>query len=140
MVSKKKKTKWKVANLVFFIFLIFILALYGQYVYLSLSRKIYGIDMTKFAANRNTVTKEKIAERGHIFDVNGDTLALNVTSYTLIAYLDEKRVGKYSFNVQAQYLEIWIDSRGRPKKSDTSEDQSDTKKGNSMVKDTQVKT
>lgn len=91
MVSKKKKTKWKVANLIFFVFLVFILALYGQYVYLSLSRKVYGIDMTKFAANRNTVTKEKIAERGKIFDVNGDTLALNVTSYTLIAYLDEKR-------------------------------------------------
>ena len=93
---KRIKTKWKVANIVFFIFLIFILVLYGQYVYLSLSRKIYGIDMTKFAANRNTVTKEKIAERGRIFDVNGDTLALNVTSYTLIAYLDENRVGSDS--------------------------------------------
>ena len=90
--NKRLKTKWKIANVVFFVFLIFILILYGQYVYLSLSRKIYGIDMTKFAANRNTVTKEKIAERGRIFDVNGDTLALNVTSYTLIAYLDEKRV------------------------------------------------
>ena len=30
--------------------------------------------MAKFAANRNTVTKEKIAERGKIFDVNGDTI------------------------------------------------------------------
>ncbi len=90
--NKKIRTKWKSANILFFIFLVFILILYGQYAYLSLSRKIYGIDMTKFAANRNTVTKEKIAERGHIFDVNGDTLALNVTSYTLIAYLDEKRV------------------------------------------------
>lgn len=88
---RKKKNKWKVANLVFFVFLILVLALYGQYVYLSLSRKIYGIDMVKFAANRNTITKEKIAERGKIFDVNGDTLALNVTSYTLIAYLDENR-------------------------------------------------
>ena len=95
-MKKKIKTKWKSANIVFFIFLIFILILYGQYAYLSLSRKIYGIDMTKFAANRNTVTKEKIAERGKIFDVNGDTLALNVTSYTLIAYLDEKRVGSDS--------------------------------------------
>ena len=89
---KKKKTKWKVPNLVFLIILIGMLILYGQYIYLSLSRKIYGIDMTRFAANRNTITKDKIAERGKIFDVNGDTLALNVTSYTLIAYLDEKRV------------------------------------------------
>ena len=44
---KKKKTKWKVPNLVFFIFLIGILILYGQYVYLSLSKSIYGINMTK---------------------------------------------------------------------------------------------
>lgn len=67
--------------------------------------------------------------------------AVEVKRFTRdVPSLDEKRVGKYSFNVQAQYLEIWIDGRGRPKKSDTSEDQSDTKKGNSMVKDTQVKT
>lgn len=90
--NKTKKKRWNVSNLLFIFFLLGILILYGQYVYLSLSKSIYGINMKKFAANRNTIKKEKIAERGKIFDVNGDTLALNVTSYTLIAYLDENRL------------------------------------------------
>ena len=87
----KKKTRWNVSNIVFFFFLIFIIVLYIQYLYLSLSDKVYGIDMEEFAANRNTVTKETIAKRGEILDVNGNVLALNVTVYNLIAYLDESR-------------------------------------------------
>lgn len=90
--KKNKHTKWKVPNLIFFVFMLFIIVLYIQYVYLSLSKKVYNIDMEKFAANRNTVKKEKIAERGKIFDVNGDVLAFNMTSYNLIAYLDKSRV------------------------------------------------
>lgn len=88
----KKKTRWNVSNIVFFFFLIFMIILYIQYLRLSLSDKVYGIDMEKFAANRNTVTKELIAKRGEILDVNGETLAINVTVYNLIAYLDESRV------------------------------------------------
>lgn len=87
----RKNQKWKITNLVFFIFLLIILALYGQYCYLALSKKIYGRDMNKFAANRNTVSVDLIAKRGKIFDVNGETLALNVKSYNVIAYLSESR-------------------------------------------------
>lgn len=90
--KNNKQTKFKVSNIMFFIFCFFILILYVQFAYLSLSEKIYGTDMKVFASNRNTVTKQIIAERGKIFDSNGDVLALNVTSYTLIAYLDESRV------------------------------------------------
>ena len=92
MKKKNKKTRWSMPNLIFLFFLLIILILYGQYIYLSLSKNIYGINMKEFAANRNTVKKEKIAERGKIFDVNGEVLALNVTSYTLIAYLDTSRL------------------------------------------------
>lgn len=92
MKRKRKVTKWKMPNLIFALFLIVLLGIYAQYVYLSLSKSIYGINMTEFAANRNTVKKELIAERGKIFDINGEALALNVTSYTLIAYLDKGRV------------------------------------------------
>lgn len=94
MKKKKnnKQTKFKISNLIFLIFILFILILYIQFAYLSLSNKIYGTNMKTFAASRNTVKKEIIAERGKIFDTNGDILALNVTSYTLIAYLDESRI------------------------------------------------
>lgn len=102
MKKRKKQTKWKIPNLIFLVFMLVILILYGQYIYLSLSKSVYGINMNEFAANRNTVTKEKISERGKIFDVNGEVLALNVTSYTLIAYLDDSRVDS---NGNAMYVQ-----------------------------------
>ena len=47
--------------------------------------------MKEFAASRNTVSDMLIAERGTIYDIEGNILAQNVTSYTLIAYLDSSR-------------------------------------------------
>lgn len=65
--------------------------LYIQLCYLSLSPTIYGINMDKFAKARNTVTKTLYAKRGTIYDKDGNTLALNVYSYTVVAYLSESR-------------------------------------------------
>ena len=50
--------------------------------------------MKAFAANRNTVSRILKAKRGTIYDSEGNVLAHNVTSYTLIAYLDPKRSTK----------------------------------------------
>ena len=83
--------KWNTPNKFFIFFMIVILILYGQYCYLSLSKSIYGIDMKEFASNRNTVKSTLVAKRGNIYDVSGNTLALNTTSYTMIAYLDSSR-------------------------------------------------
>ncbi len=94
MTKKKKKvkvTKWKITNLVFVLFLLVMIGLYAQYCYLSLSEKIYGENIKKFAAKRNSVSVELVSERGKIFDTNGDPLAINVTSYNVIAYLDPSR-------------------------------------------------
>ena len=47
--------------------------------------------MKEFAKNRNTVTSVLNANRGTIYDIEGNPLAQNITSYTLIAYLDSTR-------------------------------------------------
>ncbi len=47
--------------------------------------------MKKFAASRNTVTSVLTAKRGTIYDIEGNILAQNISSYTLIAYLDSSR-------------------------------------------------
>ena len=47
--------------------------------------------MKDFASTRNTVTSILTAQRGNIFDSEGDVLAQNITSYTLTAYLDAAR-------------------------------------------------
>ena len=58
---------------------------------LSLSSTIDGIDLKKFASARTTQKDVIPAKRGTIYDVNGNILAQNVYSYTLIAYLDPSR-------------------------------------------------
>ena len=90
MTSGKNKN-WKFPKAVFTVFLVVFLLLYIQYAYLSLSPTIYGINMEEFAAKRSTVSTTLAATRGTIFDVAGNALALNVSSYTVIAYLDENR-------------------------------------------------
>ena len=91
MKTKSTKKTWKFPKVVFSVFFVFILILIIQFGYLSLSPSIYGINMTKFAQNRNTVKKILNANRGTIYDKEGNTLALNVSSYTVVAYLDSKR-------------------------------------------------
>lgn len=59
--------------------------------YISLSKKVDGVDIKKFADNRNTQEDVLYAKRGTIYDKNGEVLAQTVNSYTLIAYLDPKR-------------------------------------------------
>jgi len=90
MVPDKLK-KWKTPKRFFILFFLVIVALYIQYGYLSLSKKIYGIDMKEFASSRNTVITQLLAKRGTIYDSKDNVLALNITSYTLIAYLDSSR-------------------------------------------------
>ena len=90
-MNKEFLKKWNVPTKFFISFFIVILIIYIQYCYLSLSSKIYGTNMKEFAANRNTITMDLKAKRGTIYDVNGNTLALNTTSYKMIAYLDSNR-------------------------------------------------
>ena len=85
------KTKWNAPIVCFIIFIIVIAILFLQFCYLSLSKNVYGINMQEFASSRNTVTSILTADRGSIYDVEGNILAQNISSYTLIAYLDSSR-------------------------------------------------
>lgn len=82
---------WKVPKRIFLVFLVFIFVLFIRYVYLSLSPKIDGIDLQKFSTNRNTYKSTIYAKRGTIYDNDNNILAVNMASYTVIAYLDESR-------------------------------------------------
>lgn len=77
---------------IFIMIAFFCLALIGyRTVYLALSSKVDGVNLKEFAANRSVVSKTIPAKRGAIYDKNGESLAINVSSYTLIAYLDPSR-------------------------------------------------
>lgn len=96
--NKQKIKEWKTPRKIFLVFLFLMFVLFGRYCYLALSPTINGRDIKVFASNRNTVSKVLTAKRGTIYDMSGNVLAQNVTSYTLIAYLDEKRSTKTQIN------------------------------------------
>lgn len=81
----------KIVNVVFFIILILMIILYVRFVYLALSPKIAGRDLTEFAQKRNTAHEILTANRGTIYDNNRNVLAQNIRVYKLIAYLSPKR-------------------------------------------------
>lgn len=82
---------WRQPKYVLLVFLFFILILIVVFSYLSLSSKVFSLDLKEFANRRITVKKELVAKRGTIYDSEGNILAINVASYKLIAYLDSSR-------------------------------------------------
>lgn len=96
MVNKTRNglnNNWNFPKGVFIVFLVFIMGLFGVYVLLAISPTIYGRNMDDFAANRNTVKTILTANRGTIYDSEKKILAVNVSSYNVIAYLSASRTG-----------------------------------------------
>src|SRR5574344_1642488 len=91
MKRKVANQNWKYPKVVFVFFLFIMAILLLAYAYISISPNVLGINMQEFASNRNTYSTKLTASRGTIYDSDGDTLALNVYSYTVIAYLDSSR-------------------------------------------------
>ena len=88
MDNTNLKNKWNAPIVCFIIFFIVILILFLQFCYLGLSKKVYGINIKDFASTRNTAVSILTAKRGTIYDIEGNVLAQNISSYTLIACLD----------------------------------------------------
>ncbi len=91
-MKKKKELK----NVRFsFIYAFVALFVFGVIIYrlviLSTNKEIDGINIQEFANNRITRKEILPSRRGTIYDVNGNALAQNVSSYTLIAYLSKSR-------------------------------------------------
>lgn len=74
---------------IFFLFLVLILSLgYRCLVDYKANDKL---TISEFIKKRNINEEVIMPERGTIYDINGNALAQDVSSYTLIAYLDESR-------------------------------------------------
>ena len=86
-----KTGNWKAPKTLFMVFFFCMAILAVAYVYISISPKVFGINMQEFALTRNTYETVLKAKRGSIYDADGNTLALNVYSYTVIAYLSPSR-------------------------------------------------
>ena len=87
--NERFKVNKSVIIVTFFLFLVLI----GRLCYLCLVD--YGVGDTTISAfitNRNTEEEVIMPTRGTIYDVNGNILANDVISYTLVAYLSDTRV------------------------------------------------
>ena len=92
MKTRNLKSKtWKFPIVLFLVFLVFIIVIFVRFAYLALSKRVDNINLQEFATNRNTYNKTLFAKRGTIYDKSGNILAVNMTSYTVIAYLSESR-------------------------------------------------
>lgn len=79
-------------NKLFLICVVFIFGIIiAKLIYVSYANIVDGVNMQEFALSRTTKKEVLYASRGTIYDVSGEALALNVNSYTVIAYLDESR-------------------------------------------------
>lgn len=101
---------WNFPKRVFVIFFVIIGLLFLQYCYVALFPVVYGVNMGEFANNRNTVSSTLYAKRGTIFDNNNNILAVNVSSYTVIAYLDPSRTGNSEYPLHV------VDKKGTAEK------------------------
>lgn len=92
-MKARKQNIFQAPKSVYKVFLVFLFILFLQYCYLSLFPTVYGTNMKEFASNRNTYSTTIYSKRGSIYDSAGNTLATDVSSYTVVAYLDESRTG-----------------------------------------------
>ena len=95
---KKQKNKKIVVDAPLIFIVVFLICL--LFIFVSLAAvalfdvvKVDGKNLKEFAANRNTYEMTLVAKRGTIYDSEGNSLALNVSSYTVLAYLSPRRTG-----------------------------------------------
>lgn len=91
MKKKLKSNNIRISLFLVIVALIFFILIVARTSQLALSKEIDGIDLQAFASSRTTKSEVLKGKRGTIYDKNGDVLAQNVSSYTLIAYLEASR-------------------------------------------------
>lgn len=89
--KKRKKNNIRYSKIVIFTSLFLFAWMIVRLIQLSVFPEIDGVNLKQLASKRTTKTEVLPAKRGSIYSSTGDALAQNVSSYKLIAYLDEKR-------------------------------------------------
>ncbi len=88
---KKRNNSVRVYNIIVIIVLFLFALIIGKIFYVAYTNKSGNINLKKFAASRDTYKSTLLANRGSIYDINGEVLAQDINSYTVIAYLSSSR-------------------------------------------------
>ena len=88
---KKKNNTVIISKSVIIVVILLFLLIIAKLSLVAVSSNVDGMNLTKFAKNRNTAKETLYATRGSIYDKHGELLAKSVNSYTVIAYLNSSR-------------------------------------------------
>lgn len=91
--KRNRKININFNKLIFMIFLFLMGILYIRIAQVTMMRRVDGVDLKAFASKRNTTKQTLTASRGVIYDRNGNILAIDVSSYTVVAFLNASRTG-----------------------------------------------
>ena len=100
----KKRATVKISKFIILIVALLFMAIIAKLSYVVLSDKVDGINLQEKAASIATVKKTLYADRGSIFDVNGEELASTINSYTVIAYLNSNKTNVTDKEATAEAL------------------------------------
>lgn len=95
-MKKGQSNKARISPLFLMVSFFLLVAICLRMAQLSLFTTIDGVNLKQLASSRTTKHSVLRANRGTIFDTNGNILAQNILSYTVIAYLDPKRSENFS--------------------------------------------
>lgn len=87
----KKRVTIKISKFIILVVAFLFVAIICKLSYVVLSDKVDGINLKVKSASISTVKKTLYADRGNIYDINGEELASTVNSYTVIAYLNSNK-------------------------------------------------
>ena len=87
----KKGVTVKISKYIILSVAFLFMAIIAKLSYVVLSSKVDGINLKDKAASIAKVKKTLYANRGSIYDVNGEELASTINSYTVIAYLKSNK-------------------------------------------------
>ena len=87
----KKRVTIKISKFIILVVAFLFVAIICKLSYVVLSDKVDGINLKDKSASISTVKKTLYANRGNIYDINGEELGSTVNSYTVIAYLNSNK-------------------------------------------------
>ncbi|MCR6095939.1 penicillin-binding protein [Salipaludibacillus agaradhaerens] len=88
-----------------FILLVAVAALFSRFIYIQAAKEVQGTDLKALLEQRWSQTETLEGKRGSILDTNGEVLAEEIPSYTIVAVLDD-RFDSYVSDPQATAEEL----------------------------------
>ena len=88
---KRKNSTINISKIISIVLVFSFFAIIIKLSFVSLSKETDGVDLTAFVEARNTEEEILPAKRGNIYTIDGEILAQNVNSFTVVAYLSPSR-------------------------------------------------